>query len=125
MHLELAGTVFSGKGEGKKFTNLSWVEQQIKDKLHFTPFPGTLNIHLEKENQKKQLDAADSMMIIPKKGYCYGKLFKAQINGLECGIVIPQTPNYPNNVLEIIAPVYLREKLKLKDGSKVVVTLTV
>lgn len=122
--MELAGTVFSGKGEGKKFTNLSWVERQIRDKLNFTPFPGTLNIHLEKENQKKALESADSMMIIPQKGYCYGKLFKAQIDDLNCGIVLPLIPNYPRNVLEIIAPVYLREKLKLNDGSRVVVTLT-
>lgn len=123
--MEIAGTVFSGKGEGKKFTNLPWVERQIKEKLGFTPFPGTLNIHLEKENQKTKLLKEESLLIVPEKGYCYGKLFKAQIKGLDCGVVVPLLPNYPSDVLEIIAPIYLREKLELFDGSRVSVLVVV
>ncbi len=123
--MEFTGTVFSGKGRGKKFTNLDWVERQIREKLNFIPFPGTLNILLEKGNQKRLIDTSNAMEIFPEKGYFPGKLFKAQINGFDCAIVIPVMPNYPSDVLEIIAPVYLREKLRLTDGSRVVVTVVV
>ena len=65
------------------------------------------------------------MDILPEKGYFPGKLFKAKINGFNCGVVVPIMPDYPSDVLEIIAPVYLREKLKLIDGGRVVVTVVV
>jgi CTP-dependent riboflavin kinase len=44
---------------------------------------------------------------------------------LECGVVIPIMPNYPDDVLEVIAPVYLRDSLKLVDGSVVAVAVKV
>ena len=121
------GTVFSGNGEGRKFIELPWVKQQIQEKLGFTAYAGTLNIRLSKDSiaPKKQLEKAKRLKVIPEKGYCPGSLIKAKIGILECAIVIPQVPNYPSNVMEIIAPVYLRERLKLADGSEVTVTVNV
>ena len=121
------GTVFSGTGEGRKFIDLPWVKQQIQEKLGFTPYAGTLNIRLLKFSvkQKKLLENAKGIVVCPEKGYCTGLLIKAKIGSLECAIVIPQVPNYPSNVMEIIAPVYLRERLKLADGSEVTVTVNV
>jgi riboflavin kinase len=121
------GTVFSGNGEGRKFIELPWVKQQIQEKLGFTPYPGTLNIRLAEDSveQKKMLEKAKRLEVIPEKGYCIGLLIKAKIGSLECAIVIPQVPNYPSDVLEVIAPVYLRERLKIADGSEVTVTVNV
>ena len=123
----LKGTVFSGTGEGRKFIDLSWVKQQIQEKLGFTPYSGTLNIRLTKESvkQKKLLENAKQLEVYPAKGYCTGKLIKAQIDSLQCAIIIPQVPNYPSDVLEVIAPWYLRERLKIIDGSEVTVTFKV
>jgi len=121
------GTVFSGNGEGRKFIDLPWVKQQIQEKLGFTPYSGTLNIRLTKESahQKKLLENAKQLLIYPAIGYCTGNLIKANIVSLECAIMIPQISNYPSDVLEIIAPLYLREHLKLIDGSEVAVTFNV
>ena len=121
------GTVFSGNGEGRKFIELPWVKQQIQEKLGFTPYAGTLNIRLAEDSvvQKKQLEKAKRLEVIPEKGYYSGLLIKAKIGSLECAIVIPQVPNYPSNVMEIIAPVYLRERLKIADDSEVTVTVNV
>jgi riboflavin kinase len=118
------GTVFSGTGEGRKFIDLPWVKQQIQEKLGFTPYSGTLNIRLTKESmkQKNQLENAKQLEISPEKGYCTGKLIKARIDSVECAIVIPQIPNYPSDIIEVIAPWYLRGLLKLTDGSEVTVT---
>jgi riboflavin kinase len=121
----LRGTVFSGNGEGRKFIDLPWVKQQIEEKLGFTPYSGTLNIRLTKESmkQKKLLENAAQLEVYPAKGYCIGKLIKSQIDSLGCAIIIPEVPNYPSDVLEVIAPWYLRERLNLTDGSEVTVTL--
>ena len=42
-----------------------------------------------------------------------------------CAVVIPQIEDYPENVLEIIASVNLRETLNLKDGEDVTVSVQV
>ena len=119
------GTVFSGTGEGRKFIDLPWVKRQIEEKLGFTPYSGTLNIRLSKESakQKKLLENAKRLKVYPEKGYCTGILIKANIDSLECAIIIPQVTNYPSDILEVIAPWYLRERLKITDGSEVTVTV--
>ena len=121
------GTVFSGNGEGRKFIELPWVKQQIQEKLGFTPYAGTLNIRLAEDSvvQKKLLQDAKGIEVYPEKGYYSGLLIKAYMGILECAIVVPQVPNYPSDVLEVIASVCLRERLTLADGSEVAVTVNV
>ena len=123
--IKFSGKVFSGKGGGKKFLKLQWVKQQVKEKLGFAPYLGTLNVQLSNESAecRKLLEKAASMKIRPAEGYCSGKLFNASIGTVKCAIVIPEVAGYPQNVLEIIAPVNLREKLKLADGDEITVTV--
>jgi riboflavin kinase len=122
------GTVFSGKGEGKKFLALPWVKLQIEQKLGFSPYPGTLNLHLNKSNQAKKSNLQTTtcgVEVTPQRGYFLGVLFRARIDSVECAVVVPKVPNYPRDVLEVIAPWCLREKLKLRDGSAVLVEVNV
>jgi CTP-dependent riboflavin kinase len=123
----LMGTVFSGSGSGKKFVCLPWVKRQIEERFNFSPYLGTLNLYLNKENTKKKilLESATGIMIEPQANYCPGLLFKACVESLECAVVAPKVSNYPSDVLEIISPVYLREQLKLTDGSFVTVSVSV
>jgi riboflavin kinase len=123
--IEFNGKVFSSRGEGKKFLELPWVKQQIKQKLGFTPYAGTLNVTLSEEGvkRKKLLKKAHAIKIYPANGYCSGKLIKASIGKLECAIVVPEVASYPKGVIEIIAPVNLREALQLEDGGEVTVTV--
>jgi riboflavin kinase len=121
------GTVFSGKGEGRKFIQLPWVKRQIEEKLGFTPYSGTLNINLSNETakNKKLLKDTKHFEIYPEKGYCTGELIKACIGNLDCAIILPQVPYYPSEVLEVIASFCLRERLKIVDGDDVTVTVDV
>jgi len=123
----LVGTVFSGSGNGKKFVCLPWVKRQIEKNLGFSPYPGTLNLHLNKENTKKKIlfENANGIMIEPQQGYCPGALFKACLGSLECAVVAPKVPNYPSDVIEIISSMYLREHLNLADGSLVTLSVSV
>lgn len=115
--------MFSGNGHGRKFISLPWVKRQIKEKLGFTPYAGTLNIRLTKESvqQKNLLEKAEKFEITPEKGYCNGTLIRAQMDGLVCGIVFPQVPSYPRDVLEVVAACNLRELLGVRDGCEVCV----
>ncbi len=121
------GKVFSGTEAGKKFIDLKWVKLQIQGKLGFSPYSGTLNIRLTKGSVKKKvlLEKTNGIEVTPQVGYYPGIMFKAQIDSLAAGIIIPKVPNYPSDVLEVIAPVCLREHLKLADGSLVAVTVEV
>ena len=121
------GTITSGQGNGKKYLELPWVKRQIQEKLGYTAYPGTLNVKLLEKNttQRKKLTGKKAIQICPAEGYCFGAIFKATINGLECAVVIPQVKGYPENILEVIAPLYLREALKLKDKDQVEITVFV
>lgn len=125
--MRLNGAVFSGGGNGKKFLELPWVKQQIREKLGFTPYPGTLNVKLNEKSvkQRKLLEEATSMKICPVKGYCKGLLFKAFLGVVECAIVLPEVAGYPKDLLEIIASVNLRKALLLEDGCEVTITVNI
>ncbi len=124
--LRLKGAVSSGKSEGAEFTKLPWVKKQIAKKIGFNPYPGTLNLELTEEEalRKTLLDKAEAIEISPAPGFSAGRCFKADLrNSLRCAVVIPEIPNYPRDVVEVIAPANVREKLKLKDGDCVEVKI--
>jgi riboflavin kinase len=125
--IKFNGILFTGEGEGKKYLALPWVNQQLKKNLGYEPFLGTLNLKLTAESvkHKKDLVKTKSIAVYPAEGYCVGLLFKAAINFLDCAVIIPQIQDYPENVLEVIAQVNLREKLGLKDGDAIAVSVQV
>ncbi|MGC8940015.1 MAG: DUF120 domain-containing protein [Candidatus Bathyarchaeia archaeon] len=117
---QLEGKVFSGSGKGADFVRLPWVKTQMAEKLGFTPYDGTLNIKLNERSltlKRLFLNKAKSIQILPAEGYCRGKCVKGVfMEKLECAIIVPEVKDYPDDVIEIVAPVNLREKFKLKDG---------
>ncbi|MHC1575203.1 MAG: DUF120 domain-containing protein [Candidatus Methanogasteraceae archaeon] len=127
--VRLTGAVCAGLGEGKYYIALDGYMRQFEQKLGFTPHPGTLNIELDSHsiNMRKRLNAMDGIHI---EGFEDGvrtfgsaKCFEVQI-GDTCGaIVIPNRKHYPDDIIEIIAPVNLRERLRVGDGGDVEVVL--
>jgi riboflavin kinase len=121
--IQLEGKVFSGSGEGAKFVRLPWVKEQIAEKIGFVPYDGTLNIKLEKNSlalKKSFLNEVKPICISPAEGFCRGTCFKAIfMSESECAVVIPEVHGYPEDVIEIIAPVNLRERFQLKDGDMI------
>lgn len=124
--IRIKGRVFSGSGEGTKFTELSWFKEQVRAKLGFVPYPGTLNLKLDEEGKRarKILEKANSMVIVPEEGFCHGKCFRARVmDSINGAIVIPKVEGYPDDMLEVIAPISLREKFRLRDGDTVVLDI--
>jgi len=117
----LKGRVFSGGGTASLFVNLPWAKKQFKDKLGFNPYPGTLNLKLSSGTDIKELrNATKGIKIKSPEGFHEGRCFKALImEKLWGAVVVPDIPKYPHDLLEIIAPVNLRETLALKDGMEI------
>lgn len=123
--ITIMGKVFSGVGEGRYYVSLEGYRRQFIDKLGFDPFPGTLNLRIPKEQLyfRRRLDEEDGILIegfsTPDRTFGEVKVFKCKVEGIEGAIVMPKRTHYPEDVLEVIAPVKLRDALKLKDGDYV------
>ncbi|MCW4025874.1 MAG: CTP-dependent riboflavin kinase [Candidatus Bathyarchaeota archaeon] len=123
----IEGTVFSGFGEGAYYITREPYRKQFMEKLGFDPYPGTLNLKIDSEYDAGVREELESYPGVVIKGFknedrTYGsvKCFLAAINNREKGaIVLALRTHYNSSVVEIISPVYLRDRLKLKDGGKV------
>lgn len=123
----LKGRVLRGDGTGSLFVNLPWAKKQFKEKLGFNPYPGTLNLQLLPGTDVKELrNGTKGIKIKSPEDFHEGRCFKALImEKLWGAVVVPEVPKYPHDLLEIIAPVNLRETLGLKDGMEIEVTVWV
>lgn len=119
--MKINGVVKKGIGEGRYYINLKGYQKEFKSKLGFLPYPGTLNLELKEK--RPNLDYKEIKGFRTKKRSYGGlKFYKIKIaNKIDAAIVIPDRSNHGEEILEIIAPVCLREKLKLKDEDKLAV----
>jgi riboflavin kinase len=125
MLVKFRGKVFTGIHKGTRYTSFPWVVLRIREVLGFEPFPGTLNISVSPEYRISEfLRKNKGAKIEAKKGYYSGQIHKVLINGrVEGGFVKPDVPGYLENVVELVAPVSLREMFDLEDGDEVEVIL--
>jgi riboflavin kinase len=130
IEVEIAGRLVTGLGEGGYYTTLEGYKKQFEDKLGFIPFPGTLNLSLDLLCivARKKLDGRHGMKIdsfdSEDRTFGGGKCFPCKIlddraKGIKSAVIIPDRTHYPEDILEIISPVYLRGELNLKNGDEV------
>jgi riboflavin kinase len=50
-----------------------------------------------------------------------GNCYSVSIGGIKAAVITPERTHYPLDLIEIIAPVKLRDTLRLKDGDRVVI----
>jgi riboflavin kinase len=126
------GIVFSGLGEGAYYVNQEGYRQQVREKLGFEPYPGTLNIRLRTKTdleRKEQLERMPGIEIQSFKtkdrsfggAKCYQVLVNDEVEGV---VVIAERTGYDRSVMELMAPVNLRKRLGLKDGDIVRVSFS-
>ena len=119
----IAGIIQKGIGEGAYYVSQNQYQQQFKQKLGFVAFPGTLNLKINKEELAQLLAQKEAIKIsdFKTKTRSFGALtcYKIKINQMEAAIVKPERARHPEDIVEIIAPVNLRDSLKLKDNDKV------
>lgn len=125
----LIGKIVSGAGQAAFFTQLDWVQRQCLDKLGFQPYPGTLNLEIAEEQAGliESLPIPDGMSLVPPDpNFCSARIFPVAVKGIRGAIVVPAADVHihAKNILEVIAPVSLKETLGLNDGDIVRITIT-
>jgi putative hydrolase of the HAD superfamily len=117
----IQGRVVSGEGEAARFTEIPWVRQQLQKRLGFVSYPGTLNLRLSSLADQlafNRLKAGPGLLLEPEPGFCAGRCFEVVLEGhLAAAVVVPEVPGYPADLLELLAPVRLRDELGLVDDS--------
>jgi riboflavin kinase len=125
LDLELCGEVITGLGEGQYYIAKDGYMSQFRDKLDFKPFPGTLNVRLNDESaqMRDNMDFIDPLIIHGfndgERSFGGGKCYPIEIEGIKSAVIIPDRTHYPADLLEIIAPLKLREALGISDGDEV------
>jgi len=124
-NLVLNGVIARGLGEGAHFMSMLHYKKEIKKKLGFNAYPGTLNL----KANKKQIDILKNINPIKIDGFktankAYGGVdcYKAKVKNIGGSIIIPHLTKH-RNIIEFIAPVHIKSELKLKDGDKIKVEL--
>jgi riboflavin kinase len=124
--LILEGVVFTGLGEGAYYMSQPEYIRQFQERLGFKPYPGTLNLRLIGGSipERRKLERLTPIIVDGFTGLdrSFGpvKCYRASLDGSEpCVVVTALRTHYGEDVLEVIAPQRLRERLGLKDGSTV------
>lgn len=122
----LTGQIVSGAGEAAFFTELDWVQRQCAEKLHFKPYPGTLNIETDAsslpvlEAIKKE---AGIELLSPDPKFCNARVLPVSLGNVKGAVIIPdeKVNIHGKNIVEIIAPTSLKKALALADGDRITV----
>lgn len=127
----IVGKVSSGTNRGQHFTQLDWAREQFVEKLGIDPFPGTLNLFVEDPDSQVGWTALRGIsgIRIDNPGDapddCEARCYRVRIAGrVDGAIVLPEVKHYPQNKIEIIAPIGLRNELGITDGEDIVLEIT-
>jgi len=120
---DLVGILSPGLGEGQFFTQLDWVVKVVDEKIGFKPHPGTFNLHMGGERwpgYRQQILDNPGIDIPPPDGFCGAKCFPVLVEKkIKGAAIFPMIDDYPDDKLEIIAPVSIRDALDLDLGQQV------
>lgn len=120
--VKIRGQIVSGRQEASSFVALEWVTRQCEQKLGFRPYQGTLNIAVEAQvAEKLKLEAEKNGIILASeaKGYCDAHCLKATVGGYAGALVFPAVSGYYNGIIEVIAPVKIKDTLGLSDNDRI------
>lgn len=118
--------VVSGRQEAAGFVSVPWVRQQLRELLGHDPYPGTLNVRVDdpasQASWRRRASTGDGGVTMPagEAGFCDSTYFPVLLNAdTQCAVVLPHVPDYPTDVVEMVAPENLRDQLGLRDGDEV------
>ena len=119
--VKLKGKVVSGTGEGGKYIEI--YKDVLKEKLGLDPYPGTLNIDIGFNASTLYLSLNPLIVEPPNNNYNPVYALPAEINGIEGYVIKPFATIHGWNILEFIAEINVRDKLGLRDGDIIEITL--
>lgn len=127
------GKVISGMGEGAYYMSLDGYKRQFRQKLGYEPYPGTLNVKLSEQvfaNSRNDIEKSSYIYIQGfsdgLRTYGWVKCYPADINDgaiSDSAILVLERTHYDNSLLEVIAPVSIKEYLGIRNGDRVKITV--
>jgi CTP-dependent riboflavin kinase len=104
---------------------LDWVQRTLQSEFGFFPYPATLNLRLESEKEmsiwrqvKSQIQGIDIPR--PDSSFCQARCFLVKIESEHQGaVLLPEVQGYPEDKVEVIAPVRLKDQLRVRDGDRI------
>jgi len=123
-HIILHGKVANGMGEGGYYICQPQYMEQFEKVLGFTPFEGTFNLSVDKEDMNKleMMKSSSGYLIngFTSEGRSFGNViaYKAKIRNIDCAVVVPERSHY-KEIIEIICQYHLRRTLSLNEGDSV------
>ncbi len=129
--IELRGTLVSGMGEGAYYMSLKGYTKQFSSKIGYIPFPGTLNVKLDKKEYVealRQLNGFEGTRINGfsdgKRTYGWVKCYCCILNNkIKCELILLERTHHDNSIVEIISESDIRKKSNLKNGSKITIKI--
>jgi len=126
----MTGIIFSDLGQASSFMALDWVQDLLRQRLGYHPFPATLNVRPKDAEdarvwQRVQSDHAGTPLTPASEGHCGAKLYRIEIGTgtdsakLAGAVLLPEVDGYPPDKIEIVAPVRLKDHFNLNDGDQV------
>jgi riboflavin kinase len=129
----LEGKVVSGMGEGAYYMSLDGYKTQFRQKLGYEPYPGTLNVKLAEEifmNSRPDIEKSSYVYIQGfndgSRTYGWVKCYPADINDgaiSDSAILVLERTHYDTSLLEVIAPVCIKDYLGIRNGDRVKITV--
>ena len=131
--IDVNGELVTGMGEGKYYMSLKGYTKQFREQIGYTPFPGTLNVKLEKKEQIESLRQLTNLEGIKIQGFSDGKrtygwvkCFSCIINDkVKAEIILLERTHHDLSTIEIISRDEIRKKLGLKNGSNVSIRVSI
>jgi riboflavin kinase len=128
---KVEGIIFSDLGAAAGFMALDWVQHALRQCLGYVPFPATLNLRPRRredsvawEAVRRELKGMD--LFPPNSDFCNAQIFPVEIcrgagakrEVLKGAVLLPEVPGYPEDKIEVVAPVRLKDRLGVRDGDQ-------
>jgi len=133
--ISFEGRVVSGMGEGAYYMSLAGYRKQFYEKLGYEPYPGTLNVKLVDKifrDARREIGKYPSIFIDgfsdTKRTYGWAKCYLAHINDgpiRNAAVLVLERTHYDESMLEIIAPVSIKDTVGIHNGDKIKIKMLV
>lgn len=122
----LEGNLVRGLGLARDLTRVEWVRRRLVELVGIDPHPGTVNLVLNDEENLalwRQWRALPGEVLEPEDpAFCRARCFPVRIEGwLPAAVLLPETPGYPEDKVELVAALPVRRLLALEEGARVAV----
>lgn len=131
--IDFEGSVVSGMGEGAYYMSLDGYRKQFKEKLGYEPYPGTLNVRLTDQlfmTARRELGRYPSIFLEGfsdgARTYGWVKCYRARINSaVDAAVLVLERTHYDDSMLEVIAPISIKDAAGIKNGDRIKVQIQV